>query len=162
YSLAYSLTPLRRELDYLRTLGTSRESAKELKIFGLAPWLRERFSDITEICIGKSRRMAVRRLRWGTLFAVFGAIGYYGAYAWVVVQALHGGISIGDVQFLINAIATTSQQVQAIFLTFAGIADQALFLTDLIDFFAMQPRIGSNPGAIPAPRPIREGFEFQN
>src|SRR6185312_5861588 len=58
YSLAYSLTPLRRELDYLRVLGTSRESAKELKIFGLAPWLRERFSGITDHVINENRKMA--------------------------------------------------------------------------------------------------------
>ena len=47
YSLAFRLTPLQRELDYLRVLGTSRESAKELKIFGLGPWLRERFAGLT-------------------------------------------------------------------------------------------------------------------
>ena len=42
------------------------------------------------------------------------------------------------------------------------IADQALFLTDLIAFFEMQPTIASKPNALPAPRPIRHGFEFRN
>ena len=42
------------------------------------------------------------------------------------------------------------------------IADQALFLTDLIAFFEMKPTIRSKPNALPAPRPIREGFEFRN
>lgn len=35
YALNFRLTPVRRELDYLRTLGASKESAKELKLFGL-------------------------------------------------------------------------------------------------------------------------------
>src|SRR5437870_4998119 len=39
YSLAYSLTPVKRELDYLRDLATHKESAKELKIFGLGGFL---------------------------------------------------------------------------------------------------------------------------
>jgi len=42
------------------------------------------------------------------------------------------------------------------------IADQALFLTDLIAFFEMQPTIKSKPNALPAPRPILRGFEFRN
>ena len=48
------------------------------------------------------------------------------------------------------------------FSTLSGIADQALFLTDLLAFFEMQPTIRSKPNALPAPRPIREGFEFRN
>ena len=35
YSQSVRQTPARRELDYLRLLGTSKESAKELKLFGL-------------------------------------------------------------------------------------------------------------------------------
>ncbi|HVW85849.1 MAG TPA: ABC transporter ATP-binding protein [Bryobacteraceae bacterium] len=162
YSLAFRLTPLRRELDYLRVLGTSRESAKEMKIFGLAPWLRERFSDLTDTLIDENKRMARRRLGWGTFFAIVGSLGYYGAYAWVVIQAVQGRISVGELQFLINTIAGSAGQIQAVFSTFTSIADQALFLTDLLEFFAMKPGIESRKDAIPAPRPIRQGFEFQN
>jgi ATP-binding cassette subfamily B protein len=161
YSLAYSLTPMRRELDYLRTLGTSRESAKELKIFGLAPWLRERFSGITDHVINENRKMARRRLGWGMVFGILGSLGYYGAYAYVVLQALQGKISIGYLQFLVGTIGGTSTQIASLFSTFSSIADQSLFLTDLIEFFAMKPRIQTATNAIPAPRPIRAGFDFQ-
>ncbi len=162
YSLAFRLTPLRRELDYLRVLGTSRESAKEMKIFGLAPWLRERFSTLTDQLIDENRAMAKRRLGWGTVLSIVGSFGYYGAYAWVVVQALNGKISIGSLQFLINSIAGAAAQIQAIFSTFSSIADQALFLTDLLEFFAVEPKIRTASVAIPAPRPIQRGFEFQD
>jgi ATP-binding cassette subfamily B protein len=49
-----------------------------------------------------------------------------------------------------------------VFSTLSGIADQALFLTDLLAFFEMKPSIQSKPNALPAPRPIREGFEFRD
>ncbi len=162
YSLAFRLTPLRRELDYLRVLATSRESAKETKIFGLAPWLRERFSGLTDQLIGENQAMARRRLGWGTMLSIVGSLGYYGAYAWVVVQALNGKLSIGTLQFLINSIAGAAAQIQSLFSTFSSIADQALFLTDLLEFFAVEPKIRSAAVAIPAPRPIQRGFEFQN
>jgi ATP-binding cassette subfamily B protein len=49
-----------------------------------------------------------------------------------------------------------------VFSTLAGIADQALFLTDLLAFFEMQPTIRSKPNPIPVPRTFTQGFEFRN
>ncbi|MGH9857079.1 MAG: ABC transporter ATP-binding protein, partial [Acidobacteriota bacterium] len=43
YSLFYRRTPQRRQLDYIRYMGASDETAKEVQIFGLAPWLIEQF-----------------------------------------------------------------------------------------------------------------------
>ena len=42
YSMLYRWTPERRELDYLRMLGASNQSAKEVKIFGLGQHLADR------------------------------------------------------------------------------------------------------------------------
>jgi ATP-binding cassette subfamily B protein len=55
-----------------------------------------------------------------------------------------------------------SNNIQQIFSTISGIADQALFLTDLLAFFQMQPTIRSKANALAAPRPIVAGFEFRN
>ena len=162
YSLAHSLTPARRELDYLRVLGTSKESAKEMKMFGLAPHLRERFAAITDDLIARNMRLARRRLRGGSLLALVSSAGYYGAYAWIVIRAVEGHLTVGELTFLAGALAGSSSHIQMIFSTFSSIADQALFLTDLLEFFAVKPRIGSRPDALPAPRPIRDGFEFRN
>ena len=64
--------------------------------------------------------------------------------------------------FLAGAILQASNNIQQIFSTLSGIADQALFLTDLLEFFQMEPTIRSKPNALPAPRPIVRGFEFRN
>ena len=162
YSLAHSLTPARRELDYLRVLGTSKESAKEMKMFGLAPHLRDRFTAITDDLIERNTRLARRRLRGGSLLALVSSAGYYAAYAWIVIRAVQGHLTVGELTFLAGAVAGSSSHIQMIFSTFSSIADQALFLTDLLEFFAVKPHIGSRPDALPAPRPIRAGFEFRN
>jgi ATP-binding cassette subfamily B protein len=64
--------------------------------------------------------------------------------------------------FLANAIRDASSNLQQTFSTLSTIADQALFLTDLIAFFEMKPAIRSKLNALPAPRPIISGFEFRN
>ncbi len=162
YNLAHSLTPVRRELDYLRVLGTSKESAKELKVFGLGSYLSERFDRLTGEVIQKNKSLVRRRLGWGSLLGVVGSFGYYAAYALLVFRALRGEMKVGDLTFLAGALAGCTSQIQMLFSTFSSIADQALFLSDLLEFFAVKPRIQSRPHAIPAPRPIREGFEFRN
>jgi ATP-binding cassette subfamily B protein len=65
-------------------------------------------------------------------------------------------------QFLAGALAGASTNIQNIFSTFSSIADQSLFLTDLVEFLRVEPKIGSKPDALPAPRPIRDGFVFEN
>jgi ATP-binding cassette subfamily B protein len=64
--------------------------------------------------------------------------------------------------FLSGAIAGSSSQLQSVFSLFSSISDQALFLTDLVDFLSVQPAILSKPNAVFAPRAIRDGFEFRN
>jgi ATP-binding cassette subfamily B protein len=162
YSLAHSLTPVRRELDYLRLLGSSKESAKEVKLFGLGSHLHKRYAALTDDVIRKNRRLTRKRLWWGSALAIVGSIGYYGAYAYLVWRTLLGELSVGTLTFLSGAIAGSSSQLQSVFSLFSSISDQALFLTDLVDFLSVQPAILSKPNAVFAPRAIRDGFEFRN
>ncbi len=162
YALAHSLTPIRRELDYLRMLGTSKESAKEVKMFRLGGYFHDRYAELTDGIIHRNIRLTRKRLWWGSIFAALGSLGYYGAYAYLVWRTFLGEISIGTLTALAGAIAGSSTQLQSVFSLFSHISDQSLFLTDLIDFLGVQPAIQSKPGALPAPRVIREGFEFRD
>ncbi len=161
YSLARDLTPARRELDYIRTLATAKESAKEVKLFWLARHFQERFVKTTDELISRNRRLAGKRLGGGAFLALLGSLGYYGGHAYLVVLAFQGKLKLEDLVFLSGALAGSSSQIQTIFSTFSSIADQALFLGDLVRFFGVKPTIESRPNAIPAPRHIRDGIEFQ-
>jgi ATP-binding cassette subfamily B protein len=162
YSLSFAQTPARREMEYLRVLGGSKESAKELKLFGIGPYLVERFTNLAMRLHGETARLARKRLFIGSLLTLLGTLGYYGTYAYVIYQTVAGVLTIGMLTFLAGAIAGASSNIQLVFSTFSTIADQALFVGDLLDFFAVKPVVSSNPGAIKVPRPIRQGFEFRN
>jgi len=162
YSLSFAQTPARREMEYLRVLGGSKESAKELKLFGLGPYLVGRFTNLAMRLHGETARLARKRLLVGSLLTLLGTLGYYGTYAYVIYQTVAGALSIGMLTFLAGAIAGASSNIQLVFSTFSTIADQALFVGDLLDFFAVKPVVSSKPGAIAVPRPIHHGFEFRN
>jgi ATP-binding cassette, subfamily B, bacterial len=162
YALAFSQTPTKRQLDYLRLLGASKESAKELKLFGLNRFLTNRFKELADQIYHQNVSLARRRLFGTSLLSIVTTVGYYGAYAWVIWQTLMGRMSVGDLTFLTGAIAGASTNLQMVFSTFSGIADQSLFLTDLLEFFSLRPLVRSSPNALPAPQPIRSGIEFRN
>jgi ATP-binding cassette subfamily B protein len=162
YAKNFRQTPVRRELDYLRVLGGSREAAKELKLFGLKDFLLARFTRLSDQIYGENVDLARRRLIAGSFLSMIGTAGYYSAYVYVIWRTVTGSLTIGELTFLTGAIVQASSNIQLIFSTLSSIADQALFLTDLLAFFEMQPTIRSKPHALPAPRPIVRGFEFRN
>ena len=162
YSLNFRQTPAKREMEYLRVLGGSKESAKELKLFGLAPFLVGRYRKLSNDLHEQTVGLAKRKLVVGGLLSLLGTLGYYGSYAFVIYETVAGALTIGTLYFLTGAIAGASTNIQAVFATFSTIADQALFVTDLLDFFAMKPTVASKPNALLVPRPIQQGFEFRN
>jgi len=162
YAKNFRQTPVRRQLDYLRLLGGSKEAAKELKLFGLQGFLTGRFKTLADQVYHEDIALARRKFIAGSLLSIIGTAGYYTAYLYAVWRTVTGVFSFGTLTLLANAIRDASSNLQQTFSTLSTIADQALFLTDLIAFFDMTPTIRSKAGALPAPRPIREGFEFRN
>jgi len=162
YAKNFRQTPIRRELDYLRVLGGSREAAKELKLFGLKDFLAGRFTQLWDGIYEENVALSRRKLAAGAVLSVIATAGYYSAYVIVVWQTISGVITIGMMTFLTRAVMQASDNIQQIFSTVSSIADQALFLTDLLTFFEMKPAIRSKPNALPAPRPITRGFEFRD
>jgi ATP-binding cassette subfamily B protein len=162
YAQNIKQTPVRRQLDYLRTLGASKESAKESKLFNLSGFLTGEYTRLSNQIYWENVALSGRRLRAGALLSLLSTTGYYGAYAYVIYRTVTGDVTWGTLQFLAGAIAGASTSIQNIFSTFSNIADQSLFLTDLVEFFRVGPKIKSKMNALPAPRPIREGFVFEN
>jgi ATP-binding cassette subfamily B protein len=162
YAKNFRQTPVRRQLDYLRVLGGSKEAAKELKLFGLRNFLSDRFTRLSDEIYDENVALSRRKLIAGSLLSVVGTMGYYSAYAFVIWRTVAGALSIGTLTFLTGAILQASSNIQQIFSTLAAIGDQALFLTDLMAFFEMKPTIRSKPNALPAPRPIVRGVEFRD
>ena len=162
YAKNFRQTPIRRQLDYLRILGGSKEAAKELKLFGLKNFLTGKFKRLSDQVYVEDIALAKKKGIAGSLLSAIGTAGYYTAYIYAVWRTVTGVFSLGTLTFLANAIRDASSNLQQTFSTLSTIADQALFLTDLIAFFDMKPTIRSKPNALPAPRPIRQGFEFQD
>jgi ATP-binding cassette subfamily B protein len=162
YAKNFRQTPAKRQMDYLRQVAGSREGAKEVKLFGLNKFFTNRFQVLADQIYLEDVTLSRSKLIVGGLLGIIGTLGYYGAYVYVIWRTLHGAYNIGQFGFLTAAIQQASSNLQQVFSTASGIADQALFLTDLIAFFEMKPTVVSKPDGLPAPTKIQRGFEFRN
>ena len=162
YALAWTRTPERRELDYVRMTGASVETAKEVKIFGLNDFLIERYRRLSEDFYTANRDLALRRAGWGGVLTSIGTVGYYAAYAVIAWQTLAGAFSIGDLTFLAGSFRRLRNLLEGLLIGFSQTAGQALYLDDLFSFFAIEPEIKSPDDPRAFPMPIQEGFVFEN
>ncbi|RWY53820.1 ABC transporter ATP-binding protein [Mucilaginibacter gilvus] len=162
YALSRSQTPERRELDYLRYLGASDETAKEVKIFGLADFIIGRFKKLSQKFYTDNSKLAVRRSGWGTFFSVIGSIGYYAAYGFIIYNTVTGKTSIGGLTFLAGSFRQLSSLMENMLSRFTSVSQGAIYLNDFIEFFAIRPKITTAAKPLPFPNPIKEGFTFEN
>lgn len=168
YSLLFSWTPERRLLDYLRYVGASDISAKEVKLFGLSDFLVGRYDRLSQEFYDANKALAVRRSLVSSLLAVVGTLGYYAAYVVIIYLTVigHRGpaglFTIGVLTFLTGSFRQSRDLIQRVLLSLTQVFEQSLYLDDLFSFFALTPRIRGSAGARPVPVPIRDGFVFED
>jgi ATP-binding cassette subfamily B protein len=167
YSLLFSWTPERRQLDYLRYIGASDVSAKELKLFGLSDFIVGRYDTLSWEFYEANRQLSVRRGMVSVALNAIGTLGYYAAYAWIIYLAVirwespAGVITIGTLTFLAASFRQGRDLLQQVLMSLAQVYEQSLYLDDLFGFFELQPRMQPPANPLPVPRPIRQGFVFE-
>jgi ATP-binding cassette subfamily B protein len=162
YWLNYHRAPERRELDYVRQVAASADTAKEVKIFGLHSFFIDRYLELAVSFFRANRKIAIRRAAWGSLLTAISTIAYYFAYAYIVWRTLLGEFSIGSLTFLAGSFLRLRGLLEQLLSGFSSVAGQALYLDDLFSFFEIEPEIVSPANPRPFPNPIREGFSFED
>jgi ATP-binding cassette subfamily B protein len=162
YSLQKSWTPERRELDYMRMIGASDVTAKEIKLFGLADFISDTFKRISDKYYIANKKLSIKKSLWGAVFHIFGDLAYYGAYVFIVLKAVAGLVSIGTLTFLAGSFNRLRSLLQTVFSRFSGITESAMYLQDYFEFIDMDLS-GDNPDQYrEAPTEFKDKLSFKN
>lgn len=162
YLLTRGQTPERRELDYLRYLAASDQTAKEIKIFDLSGFITDRFKQLSDRFYRDSKRLSIQRSLWGTLFAMLGSVGYYAAYVFIIMRAVEGKVTIGDLAFLAGSFRQLRSLMEGVLTRFTAVSQGAIYLRDFFEFFEIKPQIMQPIRPLPFPINIQQGFVFEN
>ncbi|MFL2779179.1 MAG: ABC transporter ATP-binding protein [Paracoccus marcusii] len=162
YALNHARAADRRERDYLRMIAATAETAKEVKIFSLSPWLRDRYLTLARRFYLENRVIQRRQLSVMAVLTALGTLAYYAAFLWIIARTLTGQLSIGDLTFLSGSFLRLRGLLEGLLSGFSSMAGQAMYLDDLFDFFTARPAIASPADPLPVPVPIAQGFRFEN
>jgi ATP-binding cassette subfamily B protein len=162
YSLNRRQTPEKRELDYVRFLGASDETAKEVKIFNLSGFIINRFVELSNKFYQTNRILIIKRSIWGSLFSMLGSAGYYLAYVFIIYKAVNGKITIGELTFLAGSFRQLRTLLEGILNRFTSVSQGAIYLSDFFEFFQIKSQILPSSKQRPFPNPIQQGFTFEN
>ena len=156
-----------RMLDYLQRLLTSRDSAKEIRIFTLKDALVDRFRDFRQTQLRAYLRMLLRSLRVRTGLDIVSLAGVASIWAYAVYQAALARITVGDLTLVFNAAQQARSQLNALVGSGGRIYEDSLFATRFFDLLDMDPQsveAALTPPANPVPIsvPMTRGIEFRN
>ena len=162
YILIRSQTHGRREMEYINFIGSSDESAKEVRLFDLSDFFISRYRKISGKFFLATRNLELKRSILGTVLSIPGAVGFYVAFVFIIKGVVAGTITIGGLTFLVGSIRQLGMISQNVMKRVSLVAKGALHLRDFFDFFKIKPRIAAPVNPRPFPKPIRQGFVFEN
>src|SRR5262249_32833049 len=149
-----------RRTWYYDWLLTSGDTAAELRLFGLGERFRATFQALRRRLRGERLRLAgkaaVAELAAGGVALLITGC----ALAWVVWQALLGAVTLGGLALFYQAFQQGQRLMRSLLDGVGQVYTNALFLGNLFEFLALQPRVTDPPNPVAAPPALRTGVRF--
>jgi ATP-binding cassette subfamily B protein len=153
-------SPDTRMQMYLETVIAREDGVKEVKLFGLGPRLMQRYRDIFKKLFVEDRKLTIRRDGWGFVLGMLSTAAFYGAYAWIVLTTINGGITLGAMTMYLVLFRQGQAAVAASLTAISGMYEDNLYLSNLYEY--LEQEVPSRGGELTAgPEPER-GLEFNN
>lgn len=152
--------PETREQNYLETLIAREDFAKEVQLYQLGSMLLGRYRSIFNRLYGEDRNLTIRRGVWGYLLGLLSTAAFYVAYAWIVVEAIAGRISLGDMTMYLVIFRQGQTTFSGTLTSIGGMYEDNLYLSNLYEFLEQnipKPRGGASKGLIAG-----DGIYFEN
>jgi ATP-binding cassette subfamily B protein len=160
YRMYSGRAPEWRNLMYLGLLLTAKRYVKEIKLFGLAPTLVARYKNLHKKFQAENRDLSIKRNISNVLLQLFSLLGYYSTYFWIIVQTIAGSITIGDLTMYSAVLIQAQSTAGSLMGDLASLYEQNLFIGNLFQFLALEPKMPVDGKGQTAPTSIQYGFEI--
>ncbi len=151
-----------RRMQYFEQVLTVDSAVKEVKLFGLGEPLLKRYSE-TFWRFFEEDLVLARRRSWISLgLGMIATASYYGAYAWIVYQAVGGVITLGGMTLYLTLFRNSQGTFAGLFDNIARLYENGLFMDNLFSFLQLTPQMSR--AAVPAVMPavLKQGLEFRD
>jgi ABC-type multidrug transport system fused ATPase/permease subunit len=152
--------PESREQNYLEILISREDSAMEVKLYQLGRTLLNRYQTIFNRLYAEDRNLTIRRSIWSHLLGLISTAAFYGAYLWIVLEAIAKRISLGDLTMYLSVFRQGQTIFSNLLTTVGSMYEDSLYLSNLYEF--LEQEIPKPMGhATEGPRP-EDGLRFEH
>jgi len=126
--------PETRQQNYIEALLSQEAHIKEVKLFGFAPLLLKRYRETFTRLYAEDRRLTLRRDGWGFALGLLGTLGFYLAYAWVVLDTVNGNTTLGQMTMYLVLFKQGQTAISSSLSAIGGLYEDGLYLTHLYEY----------------------------
>jgi len=155
FGFHHRMTEVERRRNYLYMLLSGKDAAKELRAFGLAGFLRQRFDRLYDQHMQELRKVARRRLRVSLLGNLATTVILAGIIAGLLVLALGGRIDLAEAATAAGAVFVLGERLMSSVFSAGMLYESSLFIEDFTSFVALAPQVEARRRRHPAPRGFR-------
>jgi len=160
YKWTRSRTQLHRKSFYFSTLLTHAPFAKEMRLFRLGSYLRDKFNQIQHQLFKENQQLAFHQA-WTTLLAkALEVMAIVGAYIFIAFRTFAGQLTIGDLVMYYQAFQKGQALLQSAMSGVATIYENKLFLNNLFEFLDLEPA-QTEFGHLPIPDLTQNAIKFE-
>jgi len=155
YHFSRGMTPSDRQRSYLQNVLMGRNSAKEVRAFNLASFLRQRYDRLYDERIAELQGLAKRRTArslLGSLASSAVTVGTIGMLSWLYVS---GRMSLAAAGAAIFGLYQLANRLNALHFSATSLYEATLFVRDYSSFLTLEPEVEAAEGKRRAP----EGFD---
>ena len=168
FDLQIQFVRSRRAAEYMARLLTSRDSAKEVRVFRLKDLFVNRFTRLMETQLVALRKMLLKFLRFHGGLDVLSLAGVASIWGYAVYQGALRRISIGDVTLVLQAAQQGQAMLKSVVQDAAGVYRDSLFAARFFDFLDLDATklegslAPAGTDKRPLPPVMKSGFSLEN
>ncbi|HEX4816827.1 MAG TPA: ABC transporter ATP-binding protein [Nonomuraea sp.] len=160
FEIEFARAADRRRLFYYQYLTTTDHSYKEVRLFGLGPFLVERYRALMRHFLHVDRVLARGQSLVAGSLGLLSALTAGGALIWAMLTTADTG-QIGQLAGFLQAVGVVQASALGVLLGVSGMYENALFIGNLFSFLRL-PERRIRGGDLPFPERLREGIEFRD
>jgi ATP-binding cassette subfamily B protein len=155
--------PEARRHNYLEWILTRDSHVKEVKLFGLAPLILERYRALFAKFYREDKRLALKRTAIGLGLGALSLFAFYGGYLYMAARAAGSQITLGDLTLYLSVFRLAQTSFQQILSSLGSLYEDGLFMSNLFGYLDI-PAAG-DALVVTAPRTLPRGphrIEFRD
>jgi len=150
-----------RKMHYYNRLLTTKDFAKELRVFNLSETFKSEYEKVKFELREKQWKLAKTKTIWETSVQITTTIILLGIIGFVITQAIDGQISSGSMAMYFLALHRAYAVLQSLLISLTSLYEDNLFLKNFFDFQSIKP-LNNQKGNHQFPQPMKQGIRLKN